>query len=53
MFRDQRYTKLAEWDYVPECAEAVAGRAPLWIGGDVFTYEDYYNVSRDPSFCSI
>lgn len=44
-FREQRYTKLAEWDYVPKCAEATKGITPLWVCGDVLSYEEYYQVN--------
>jgi len=40
--REQRYTRLAEWDYVEKCAEFIADRCPLWACGDVLNYEDYY-----------
>uniref|UniRef100_A0A914CQ63 tRNA-dihydrouridine(47) synthase [NAD(P)(+)] n=1 Tax=Acrobeloides nanus TaxID=290746 RepID=A0A914CQ63_9BILA len=40
--KGQRYTKSAEWDYVPKCAEATQGITPLWACGDVLSYEDYY-----------
>uniref|UniRef100_A0A915DUZ2 tRNA-dihydrouridine(47) synthase [NAD(P)(+)] n=1 Tax=Ditylenchus dipsaci TaxID=166011 RepID=A0A915DUZ2_9BILA len=41
--KEQRYTKTAEWDYVSECAESIDGKCPLWICGDVFSYDDYYS----------
>ncbi|KAK2711254.1 hypothetical protein QYM36_012438, partial [Artemia franciscana] len=38
--REQRYTKLADWDYIEECAK-VANPIPLFGNGDVLSYEDY------------
>lgn len=49
-FREQRYTRLAEWDYVQECADAIQGKTPLWAGGDVLSYEDYYQVLSTSRF---
>ncbi len=39
--RDQRYTKLADWEYVKECSD-IAKPLPLFGGGDVLSHEDYY-----------
>uniref|UniRef100_A0A1I8AQ73 tRNA-dihydrouridine(47) synthase [NAD(P)(+)] n=1 Tax=Steinernema glaseri TaxID=37863 RepID=A0A1I8AQ73_9BILA len=39
--KEQRYTKMADWGYVNQCAEA-AKEVPLWVCGDVLSYEDYY-----------
>ena len=43
-FREQRYTRLARWEFVQPVAEA-AGEIPLWVCGDILSWEDYYNVS--------
>ncbi|CAD5228781.1 unnamed protein product [Bursaphelenchus xylophilus] len=40
--KEQRYTKAAEWDYVPQCADAAQGKVPLWVSGDTYNYVDYY-----------
>jgi len=48
--RQQRYSKLADWDYVKVCVEAVRAREaeedlhsiPIFGGGDVFSSEDYW-----------
>ncbi|KAH9847034.1 zinc finger dihydrouridine synthase [Lenzites betulinus] len=48
--RQQRYTKLADWDYVKTCVEAVRAReadedlppVPIFGGGDCFSSEDYW-----------
>lgn len=37
--REQRYTRLADWDYINQCAEAAAPM-PLFGNGDVLSYED-------------
>ncbi|KAI0753247.1 zinc finger dihydrouridine synthase [Daedaleopsis nitida] len=49
--RQQRYTKLADWDYVKQCVEAVRAReadedlppVPIFGGGDCFSSEDYWH----------
>lgn len=40
--REQRYLKLADWDYINECA-GLADPMPLFGNGDVLSYEDYYH----------
>ncbi|KAF7210984.1 tRNA-dihydrouridine(47) synthase [NAD(P)(+)]-like [Nothobranchius furzeri] len=37
--REQRYTKLADWDYINTCAE-LASPIPLFGNGDILSYED-------------
>ncbi|KAM4705376.1 tRNA-dihydrouridine(47) synthase [NAD(P)(+)]-like isoform 2-T2 [Rhinophrynus dorsalis] len=37
--REQRYTKLADWEYIDYCAK-LASPLPLFGNGDVFSYED-------------
>jgi len=53
--RQQRYTKLADWDYIKYCVEAVRAReadedlppVPIFGGGDCFSSQDYWsNVER-------
>ncbi|EPB69829.1 dihydrouridine synthase, partial [Ancylostoma ceylanicum] len=39
--KEQRYTKLAKWDFVNPCL-AACGEVPLWVCGDVLSWEDYY-----------
>lgn len=51
--KEQRYTKLADWDYVPECVNALSGKVPLWVCGDVFSHQDYYNVASSLSITLI
>lgn len=38
--REQRYTKLADFTYINECA-ALAAPVPLFGNGDILSYEDY------------
>lgn len=38
--RDQRYTKLADWNYVSKCAQ-LASPIPVFSSGDIMSYEDY------------
>jgi tRNA-dihydrouridine synthase 3 len=39
--REQRYYRLADWDYAAECVK-IADPMPLFGNGDVMNYEDYY-----------
>ncbi|EIW53580.1 zinc finger dihydrouridine synthase [Trametes versicolor FP-101664 SS1] len=49
--RQQRYTKLADWEYIKQCVEAVRAReeeedlapVPIFGGGDCFSSEDYWH----------
>ncbi|KAG2130122.1 hypothetical protein BD769DRAFT_1627940 [Suillus cothurnatus] len=52
--RQQRYTKLADWEYIKQCVEAVRAKEadeglspiPIFGGGDCFSSHDYWtNVS--------
>ncbi|KAG1743735.1 uncharacterized protein EDB91DRAFT_1236703 [Suillus paluster] len=52
--RQQRYTKLADWEYIKQCVDAVRAREadkglspiPIFGGGDCFSSHDYWtNVS--------
>lgn len=40
--REQRYYRLADWDYIGECAK-VADPLPLFGNGDIINFEDYYS----------
>ncbi|KAL4076835.1 hypothetical protein V8B97DRAFT_2084564 [Scleroderma yunnanense] len=48
--RQQRYTRLADWDYIKQCVEAVRTReadeglapVPIFGGGDCFSSQDYW-----------
>lgn len=37
--REQRYTKLADWDYINTCSQ-LASPIPLFGNGDILSYED-------------
>ncbi|XP_053159321.1 tRNA-dihydrouridine(47) synthase [NAD(P)(+)]-like [Hemicordylus capensis] len=37
--REQRYTKMADWDYIAECAK-IASPMPLFGNGDILSFED-------------
>ncbi|KAM9307572.1 tRNA-dihydrouridine(47) synthase [NAD(P)(+)]-like [Gastrophryne carolinensis] len=37
--REQRYTRLADWDYIGQCAD-IADPLPLFGNGDIFSFED-------------
>uniref|UniRef100_A0A8R1HQN4 tRNA-dihydrouridine(47) synthase [NAD(P)(+)] n=1 Tax=Caenorhabditis japonica TaxID=281687 RepID=A0A8R1HQN4_CAEJA len=39
--KEQRYTKLANWDFTIPVQEATKP-VPLWVCGDVLSWEDYY-----------
>ncbi|XP_058793143.1 tRNA-dihydrouridine(47) synthase [NAD(P)(+)]-like [Phymastichus coffea] len=41
--REQRYTKLADWQYIEECAQA-ADPLPVYGTGDILSYDDYERV---------
>ncbi|KAI8972448.1 zinc finger dihydrouridine synthase [Trametes punicea] len=49
--RQQRYTKLADWDYIKQCVDAVREceaeedlpPVPIFGGGDCFSSEDYWH----------
>ncbi|KAG6849880.1 tRNA-dihydrouridine synthase 3 [Arthromyces matolae] len=53
--RQQRYTRLADWDYIKECVEAVRAReaeedlapVPIFGGGDCYSSQGYWdNVEK-------
>ncbi|KDR71559.1 hypothetical protein GALMADRAFT_791101 [Galerina marginata CBS 339.88] len=49
--RQQRYTRLADWDYIKQCVAAVRAReqdedlppVPIFGGGDCFSSQDYWD----------
>ena len=47
--REQRYTKLADWEYIGDCAKTV--QVPVFGNGDVLNYEDY-NAAMEKSAVS-
>lgn len=45
--REQRYTKLADWDYIEQCASLVHP-FPVMGNGDILSYDDY-KLAREKS----
>ncbi|XP_031780863.1 tRNA-dihydrouridine(47) synthase [NAD(P)(+)]-like [Nasonia vitripennis] len=43
--REQRYTKLADWDYIEKCAQ-VASPIPVYGTGDILSWDDYQRVRK-------
>ncbi|ESO95224.1 hypothetical protein LOTGIDRAFT_144742, partial [Lottia gigantea] len=43
--REQRYTRLAAWDYIETCCNG-AKPMPFFGNGDVLSYEDYNNYKK-------
>ncbi|KAI8318104.1 FMN-linked oxidoreductase [Martensiomyces pterosporus] len=39
--RQQRYTKLADWEYIAQCKKQTS-KMPLFGGGDVLSWEEYW-----------
>jgi tRNA-dihydrouridine synthase 3 len=39
--RQQRYSRLADWEYVRTCAKAAGDDLPVIGNGDIFSFEDY------------
>lgn len=50
--KEQRYTKLANWDFVNPCLEACTD-VPLWVCGDVLSWEDYFTRLKEYSIGGI
>ena len=50
--RQQRYSKLADWDYIRECAPLTGEAVPLIGNGDVFSFEDLDAALREDSTVS-
>ncbi|XP_041971348.1 tRNA-dihydrouridine(47) synthase [NAD(P)(+)]-like [Aricia agestis] len=38
--KEARYTKMADWEYIEQCAQAAAP-CPVFGNGDILSYEDY------------
>uniref|UniRef100_A0A158QP94 tRNA-dihydrouridine(47) synthase [NAD(P)(+)] n=1 Tax=Haemonchus placei TaxID=6290 RepID=A0A158QP94_HAEPC len=39
--KDQRYTRLANWEFVNPCLKECAD-VPLWVCGDILSWQEYY-----------
>ena len=52
--REQRYTKLADWDYIGQVVQSCSPM-PMFGNGDVFNYEDYneFKARSGASGCMI
>lgn len=44
--REQRYTKLADWEYIEKCAANVKN-IPVIGNGDILNFEDYQRVKEN------
>jgi len=44
--REQRYTRLADWEYIGKCVDTV--NVPVFGNGDIINYEDY-NLQKEKS----
>lgn len=45
--RQQRYSKLADWEYIYQCARAAPSNLQVLGNGDVFTYTDWNSHKSD------
>lgn len=51
--REQRYTKLADWNYIEKCAQ-LSAPIPLFGNGDILSHEDYIeSLMRSPSVSGV
>lgn len=50
--RQARYTRLADWDYVEDCA-ATAAPMPLYGNGDILSFEDYNRAVNNKSVAGV
>ncbi|KAJ1659839.1 tRNA-dihydrouridine(47) synthase [NAD(P)(+)]-like protein [Dispira simplex] len=50
--RAQRYTRLADWDYVGKCQQSV-DRMPLFGNGDILSWSDYYEKKEHSGVAGI
>ncbi|KAJ1790080.1 tRNA-dihydrouridine synthase 3, partial [Coemansia sp. RSA 2399] len=48
--RQQRYTKLADWEYIAQCHKEAPGSMAFFGGGDVMSWEDYWE-HMDQEMC--
>lgn len=45
--RQQRYSKLSDWDYIYECARKAPNDLQVLGNGDVFSYTDWIKHTSD------
>lgn len=45
--REQRYSKLANWDYIGQCVRETQHQISLFGNGDVLSFEDYERNMKD------
>lgn len=45
--RQQRYSKLADWDYIYECARKAPDDMQILGNGDIFSYTDWIKHTSD------
>lgn len=45
--RQQRYSKLADWDYIYECAKKAPESLQVLGNGDIFSYTDWIKHTLD------
>lgn len=45
--RAQRYTRLADWDYIKQCVEIVEDAIPVVGNGDIFSYRGACELCDD------
>uniref|UniRef100_A0A0N4ZXA0 tRNA-dihydrouridine(47) synthase [NAD(P)(+)] n=1 Tax=Parastrongyloides trichosuri TaxID=131310 RepID=A0A0N4ZXA0_PARTI len=41
--KEQRYSKLADWNYVETVSETIDKACPFWVCGDICSWNDYYD----------
>ncbi|KAJ1563211.1 tRNA-dihydrouridine(47) synthase [NAD(P)(+)]-like protein [Cladochytrium tenue] len=46
--KEQRYSRVADWDYINQCAEIAGPDLPFFGNGDVLGYEDYWRQMERP-----
>lgn len=50
--REQRYTRLADWDYIRDCVKN-ADPMPIFGNGDLMSFEDYERVVEQSGVAGI
>ncbi|KAJ3107053.1 tRNA-dihydrouridine(47) synthase [NAD(P)(+)]-like protein [Phlyctochytrium planicorne] len=47
--KEQRYTKLADWDYINQVAKEAGPDVTFFGNGDIFSHQDYVKRMEDPT----